>query len=161
MALNSSQPVNILKGNDTFNGFMILRPNTSIAFERWLDRQRAITYLVLKRRLIRDEDINPLRLFGRLPFEIREMIYEKHLNVGYIIPCKTPYPGRIVCFGPNPYSLPSTGFLCSSWKANQEANRYLYGNNTIVLQGQDSEGLDEFLWNLRIETADITQKFYI
>lgn len=147
--------------NDAVNGFVILRPPTSPRFERWLDLQRATARLIQKQRLIKGEDINPLGLFGRLPLEIREIVYQTHLKVGYIVPCKKPHADNTVSFDFYTYPVPSTSFLCSGWTANRDAKRYLYANNVIVLQGQDSEGLAEFIWNLTEDTLNMAQHFYI
>ncbi|KAA6407234.1 MAG: hypothetical protein FRX48_09036 [Lasallia pustulata] len=118
--------------------------------------------MILNKRLIKGDDVNALGLFGRLPLEIREMIYQMSLNVGYIIPCQKPDDDSILCFDYSECcSMPSTSLLCSGWTVNREAKKYLYANNTIVIQGQDSEALGEFIWNLTVDTESIARKFHV
>ena len=161
MTLTSSHTYIVWAVNDAVNGFMTLRPFSSIGFQRWLDYQRAIAHLVRKQRLIKGEDTNPLGLFGRLPLEIREMVYQKHLKVGYLIPCKAPHADNTVSFDFYTYPIPRTSFLRSGWTANRDAKRCLYANNVIVLQGQDSQGLNDFIWNLTEDTTNIARRFHI
>ncbi|KAI4131999.1 MAG: hypothetical protein LQ347_002743 [Umbilicaria vellea] len=89
------------------------------------------------------------------------MIFVHAFNVGNVIPYQQPHDDGKTFFDFEPYVLPPISLLRAGWSLCQEARKYLWAKNIVILQGQNTEKLEDLVCNLSEELPQPARKFHV
>lgn len=147
--------------NDTLGGYIILLQPSQDRFNTWLTQQHKVNHSIARRRLLTAKYSHPLGQIARFPKEVREVLYHYLYQEDKIIPTQKPTYRGMICFNWKEYRQLPIAFLTTGWSAACDSKAYLYSGNTIVVQGEDTEGLKEFFYGMPEEAIPLARSFYI
>ncbi|KAI4132000.1 MAG: hypothetical protein LQ347_002744 [Umbilicaria vellea] len=147
--------------NDTLGGYIVLLKPSHEGFNAWLTQQQKAKHYIARRRLLVDKYSHPLGQIARFPKEVREVLYHYLYQEGKIIPTQKPTSNGMICFDWKEYRQLPVAFLNTGWSAACDSKAYLYSGNTIVVQGEDTEGLEKFINEMPEEAIPLARSFYI